>query len=529
MREDSEDANVREELTRSDLLGRLGRAAAGASLIGSVAGVPLAGSAWASTAANPKRGGTLEVSVTDSSTTDSLDPAKPINTHDVLALGLIFDGLTRVDLKFKTYPGLAESWDSDKLGKVWEFRLRKGVTFHNGKSLTADDVAWSLRRATDPKGIGTGVSELNPYLIPSGIKVVNPTTVRFTLLRPNFFWPAFLGFFFTNIGQNGTTKWNKPAGTGPFMVEKFQPGGDFLVKKNPNYWDHGLPYLDAVRLVNVYDQGTKVETVLSGSAHLGDTMVPKYIPTVQQSGAADLVTGKGGAMIVNGFQGDKKPFSDPNVRKALKLVVDRQQMVDQIYFGHASVTPDIPIPPSDPLYPVGLKPPTRDPERAKSLLKKAGFANLSYTTNTSDWYPGPSQEAVLFKQQAAAAGINVDIKVWQVQTYLSRVLYHVPAFMDAWLRQQALMLGPLLYTPGSAFNETHVNNPQIPKLFASAAASNDPVKQKARVADACGLIASDSAQVIPCHVDIFWPKKKNLQGISPNWATLMTFRTAYLT
>ena len=525
MQDDFTETSVRDEFTRSGLLTRFGRAAAGAALIGGAAGLPGATNAWAAT---PKRGGTLEVSVTDSSTTDSLDPAKPINTHDVLALGMIFDGLTRLDLKFKVYPGLAESWDSDKLGKVWEFRLRKGVTFHNGKTLTAEDVAWSMRRATDPKGIGTGVAELNPYLLPAGIKVVNPTTVRFTLKQPNFFWPAFLGFFFTNIGQKGTTKWNKPAGTGPFMVETFQPGGDFLAKRNPNYWDHGQPYLDAVRLVNVYDQGTKVETVLSGSAHLGDTMVPKYIPQVKSSGVADLVTGKGGAMIVNGFQGDKKPFSDPAVRKALKLVVDRQQMVDQIYYGHASVTPDIPIPPSDPLFPAGLKPPARDPEQAKSILKKAGYDKLTYTTNTSAWYPGPSEEAVLFKQQAADGGIEVDIKVWQTQTYLSRVLYHVPAFMDAWLRQQALMLGPLLYTPGSAFNETHVNNPQIPKLFASAASSSDPAKQRARVADACALIASDSAQVIPCHVDIFWPKKKNLQGIQPNWATLMTLRTAYL-
>jgi len=457
-----------------------------------------------------------------------LDPSKPINTHDILAGGMIFDALTRVDLNFNVSPGLAESWESNKDGTVWEFRLRKGVTFHNGKTLTADDVAWTLQRDTDPKGIGTGVAELNPYLLPSGVKVVNPSTVRFSLLRPNFFFPAFLGSFYTNIAQKDTPSFAKPPGTGPFKVVDFQPGGDFFVTRNPDYWDTGFPYLDAVRMVNVYDQGTKVESVLSGSAQLGDTMVPSSIPQVESSGVANFVSAEGGAMIVIGFEGNVAPFSDPNVRQALKLVVDRQQMVEEVFFGHARVTPDIPIPPSDPLYPVGLLPPPRDIEKAKFLLKQAGHSGLTYTTNTSDWYPGPTQEAIVYKSQAAPAGINVNVKVRQTQTYLSRVLYHVPAFMDAWLRQQSLMLGPLLYTHGSAFDETHVNNAQIPELFAQAAASDDLTVQKAKVADACALIAQNASQVIPCHTDVFWPKKIQLQGIEPNWGTLMTLRTAYL-
>src|SRR5713101_5506539 len=130
---------------------------------------------------------------------------RPINTHDVLALGLIYDALVRTDISFNASPGLATSWDSNKAGTIWEFKLRQGVTFHDGKPFTADDVIWSLQRATNPKGIGTGVAELNPYMLPQSFKAVGKHAFRINLLRPNFFLPQFLGFFFTHIGQKGTT------------------------------------------------------------------------------------------------------------------------------------------------------------------------------------------------------------------------------------------------------------------------------------------------------------------------------------
>src|SRR5689334_12320530 len=127
--------------TRKQLLQRSGGAVAAATLLGPLSacgGSSSASSGGSSAAGKPRRGGTLQVSVTDSSTTDRLNPIVPINTHDILAMGMIYDGLTRIDLDFTPKPGLAESWEPNTTGTVWEFTLRNGVTFHDGKSLTPE-------------------------------------------------------------------------------------------------------------------------------------------------------------------------------------------------------------------------------------------------------------------------------------------------------------------------------------------------------------------------------------------------------
>ena len=518
--------------TRKQFLHRSGGAAAAATLLGPLSacgGSSSSGGAGSSApAGKPRRGGTATISVTDSSTTDRLNPIVPINTHDILCQAMIFDGLTRIDLEFNPTPGLAESWEPNKDGTVWEFTLRKGVTFHNGKSLTADDVVWTLQQDVNPKGDGAGLQEFIATLGPEGIKAIGTGKVRFTLKRPNFFLPQLLGGFYTFIAPANTTNWNKPPGTGPFVVQQFQPGGLFYATRNPNYWDGNLPYLDGVRVLDVPDQATKVETVTSGTVDLGDTMETKFIKVVQANPQCGLVTAPGGNVPLIVWQGNVPPFTDHRVRNAMKLLVDRQEIVDQVYFGHAQVSADLAIPPDDPFYPPGLMP-TRDIEQAKSLLKQAGQSDLTFTTWTSQFFPGMADIPVLFKEQAAQGGVTVNVQTVQPQTYLSTTIYKHPSFMDAWLRQHTMALPPLLYTPGGPYNETHIADPRIPQLFAEAVASNELTVQKQKVADACQLLQNEVSQINPCGVEFMWPKKNVLQGIEPNWATMVTMRTAYLT
>jgi peptide/nickel transport system substrate-binding protein len=476
----------------------------------------------------PKRGGVLEVSVTDTNNADRLNPIVPINTNDILTQSMVFDGLTRIDLDFKPSPGLAESWESNDDGSVWEFRLRSGVEFHDGKTLTADDVVWTLQQDFDPKGEAAGLAIFEKYVKPQGVKAKSPTLVQITLERPNFFLPALLGGFYTNIAQANTKDFKNPPGTGPFSVKSFKPGSLFEGERNPNYWESGVPYLDTVRLVAVPEQATKVQSVISGSAQLGDSMEYKYLSQVDGSDTAEVLSAPGGSFPVIVFQGDKAPFNDKRVVKALKMLIDRQKIVDQVYFGKAAVTADVLIPPSDPYFPSELAPPDYDVEQAKSLLKQAGQDNLKITLNTSEFFPGVTDIPVLFKEMAAPAGVDISVKVNQVQTYQTNVLYQVPAFMDAWLRQLTVALPPLLYTPGSAYNESKFTNPKPAQLFTEAVATNDMAEQKAKIGQAATIIANEASSIIPCSGDFIWPKKKNLKGIKPNWGTLVTLRTAYL-
>lgn len=515
--------------SRRDFLEHSGRLALGAGLAGTLAGSSIGTtSALAVATAKPKRGGILEVSMTDTSTTDRLDPTVPLNTHDIVSTNLIYDGLVRLDQNFKALPALATAWEPNAKGTVWEFTLRDGVTFHDGKPFTAKDVVWSLRRAVDPKGKGTGLPQFTATIPLDGIKAVGKNKVRFNLKQPNFFLPQLLGGFYTLIAQEGTKNFKKPAGTGPFKVESFAPGQLFEARRNEDYWESGIPYLDGVRLVAVPDQANKVQTVVSGTAHLGDSMEPKFIALITGSGKADLLTARGGHFPMMVWQQDKKPFSDRRVMQALKLVVDRKKVVDQIYFGKADISPDIPIPPSDPFFPKGLPAPAHDPEKAKALLKQAGQSGLTFNFYTSQLYPGFVDLPVLYKEMAKAAGITVNIKISQPQTYISSIVLQRPAFQDGWTRQHTMALPPLLYTAGSPYAETNFTDPRVARLFAEATGTSNFAVQKRKVADAAAIIQNVGTQVIPCADWFIWPKKKNLHGAEANWGSFIKLREAYL-
>jgi peptide/nickel transport system substrate-binding protein len=514
---------------------RLIQVGVGAGVGAGVVGVVLAAgggdddeTSSASGSSKPRRGGVLEVSVTDTNNADRLNPIVPINTHDILSQGMIYDGLTRIDLDFNVTPGLAESWEPSADGTVWEFRLREGVEFHDGKTLTAEDVVWTLQQDFDPDGEGAGLAIFEQYVKPAGVTAKSPTLVQIKLERPNYFLPALLGGFYTNIAQAGTKDWSKPAGTGPFSVTSFKPGSLFEAERNPNYWESGVPYLDQVRLVAVPEQATKVQSVTNGTAQLGDSMEYKFLSQVEGSDVADVLSASGGSFPVIVFQGDKAPYDDPRVVEALKLLIDREKIVEQVYFGRAAVTPDVLIPPSDPYFPSELSPPARDVEKAKSLLRQAGQTRLDITLNTSEFFPGMTDIPVLFKEMAEPAGVEISVKVNQVQTYQTNVMYQTPAFMDAWLRQLTVALPPLLYTPGGAYNESKFTNPKPAQLFTEAVATDDEAQQKAKIGEAATIIANEASSIIPCSGDFIWPKKKSLKGIEPNWGTLVTLRTAYI-
>jgi len=515
------------QLTRRRLLERSALIAAGVGVSGA-AGLKSAFGAVARDAAGPKRGGTLEVSITDTSTTDRLDPSIPLNTNDILSQNLIYDPLVMTDANFKVHPGLAKSWDANSKGTVWQFRLRDGVQFHDGSAFTADDVVWSLRRAVDPKGQGTGLPQFTPSMTPAGIKAVGKNIVRIELKIPNFFLPNLLAGFYTLVAKKDTKDWKKPVGTGPFMVESFQPGKLFEARANPHYWRSGFPYLDGIRLVAVPDQATKVQTVVNGTAHVGDSTEPKFVAQVMNSGAATVVSARGGAVPMFVFQGDKKPFTDVRVLQALKLLVDRKRMANSVYFGHAIPSADVPIPVTDPYYPKGIKPLTRDPEKARSLLKQAGYSDLTLNIFTAQLFPGLTDLPVLYKEMARDGGVTVNVKNTPVQTYISSIVLHRPAFMDVWTRQHTMALVPLLYTAGSPYNETHFANAEVAKLFARAAAQRSVTRQKALIADAAQLIQDRCSQIIPVTQDLIWIRKKNVKGVQVNWSSFVSIRGAWI-
>src|ERR1700733_12018286 len=256
---------------RRELLGWL----AGAGL-GRVAANGLVLRAAAQTA-TPKMGGNLRVASQSASTADTLDPGRGALTTDYARAFMFYNGLTRLDAKLVPQPELAESFSTEG-AKVWTFKLRQGVTFHDGSSLTPADVIYTINRIKDPKSGSTARALATPM---SEIVADGPNAVRITLDSPNADLPVILGTPHFMIVKDGTTDFTKGIGTGPYRVKEFTPGVRSVAVRNPNYWKPGKPYLDQIEFFSIQDETARVSAMLAGDIQVAAQISPHTVRRVK--------------------------------------------------------------------------------------------------------------------------------------------------------------------------------------------------------------------------------------------------------
>ncbi|MEO0371076.1 MAG: ABC transporter substrate-binding protein, partial [Pseudomonadota bacterium] len=228
--------------------------------------VAMAGSLWSSAqAATPKKGGTLKAGADGGATTDTFNPLEMNGAdHPTMSILSSYDTLTEVDENGTPQPSLAESWEGNADG-TWAIKLRQGVEFHDGKTLTAEDVVWSLNqhlseenRAAEAQQIVQNFEEL---------RADGPDTVIIKQKEVNFDLPTHLSAFALIIGQEGSEDWSAGVGTGPYVKEDYQPGVQYLGKKFANFYRDDQGHFDEVELLNIADPGARMSGLLSNTLH----------------------------------------------------------------------------------------------------------------------------------------------------------------------------------------------------------------------------------------------------------------------
>src|SRR4029077_19956519 len=246
---------MNDQPSRRQFLGRVGTGLAAAAVASPILAACSSSStkstAGASSSGTAKRGGTLRFAVAGGASADTPDPALAGTSFTLYMAANLYDTLVRADQNFALAPALATSWSSTPDAKTWSFRLRDGVTFHGGGKLTAKDVAYSITRILSPKLASPALANISPFLKASGISAPDPTTVKFQLSAPNAFFPQILAGLNFGIIPDGTTSFAKPAGSGPFFLQEFQPLANAKFARNTDYWRSGRPYLEAVNLVSI--------------------------------------------------------------------------------------------------------------------------------------------------------------------------------------------------------------------------------------------------------------------------------------
>lgn len=476
-----------------------------------------------------KPGGAVRVALSAFNPKSTLDPAISTSDFDLIAGGLLYDNLVKLDTSFAAKPALAETWDADSTARRWTFRLRKGVAFHDGSPLTADDVVATLRRVLDPATGSAAQSSLAQNLKPDAIKAADPNTVELELAASNAFFPVVLGGYNLRITKAGLNPTNKTAiGTGPFMLERFVPGEVLVVKRNTNYWREARPYLDSIEIIAIAEEAAKLQAVLSGDVDITDSISVSSMRQVETAADAQLYRLKNAAFNVIAVQSKVSPYDKLAVRQALKHAIDREKLVAVVLQGQGSVGADIPIAADDALFPANFKGLDFDPERAKSLLAGAGLSSLDVTLYTSDAAAFMDQTAVAVQSIVAASGIVMKLEKIPSSTYFADIWMKQPVFSSFWLRQHPdTLIGQACETAGT-WNEAQFSNADFDRLVTEARRSPDAERQRALYAEAMPLLANESGWIIPQWSDRMWPAKARLRGVELDFINNADFTNAWL-
>jgi peptide/nickel transport system substrate-binding protein len=531
---DSSDDKVRlaieRRLTRADFLKAAGGTAAGITILGLAGcGGGGGGGGGGSAGGTPKKGGMLQVSFSDASTKENLDPGLTTLTNDSFYTGQIYEGLTVADTDWNVHPVLAESWTPNSDATEWTFKLRQGVKFHDGSPFTSKDVSYTFGRLVNEKYGSPLFSRLQPSLDASGISAPDDSTVVLKLKRPDSLIPLALSARHAMIVKAGTSDFTKTAvGTGAFKLKNFQPGRSWEVEKNPGYYESGVPYLDGIRGVVIGEQSTKVQSVTSGQSDIADPIDYSAASTVKGSSAAELLEFKGSTYLLIAMDQRKPPFNDERVIRAIKMAVDRKKILQAVYQSYGQVTADVPEPPDDPFYPSGLSD-AQDIEGAKSLLAEAGHSGgLDLELFTSASYGGMVDLAVAFAQVVKPAGINVKIKQWSPDTYWDQVWLVKPMYVSYYTRRHPNEILAVTYASNAPWNECQLKDPQLDSLLAQGLKTTNKDQQQQIYSDALKLVADKHGTSIPAFTSKLWVKKKNVQGEELELSRGMIMKKAYL-
>ena len=470
-------------------------------------------------AAEPKKGGTLKAGILGA-TSNTNDPALRQDEFGVMAAYTTFNHLVEINADKTLKPELAESYEAKPGATEWIFNLRKGVEFHNGKTMTAADVIYSINRHRGDKS-QSGAKSLMAAI--KDIKALTDNQIQITLDSPNADLPYNFSGDHLAITPDGFEDWAKPVGTGGYIQTSFEPGVRATWERNPNYWKEGRAHVDQVEFLVLNDTQARLAALQSGQIDVLGLVDPAAIEMLKSVPGLQVVNSAGGQFWSYALNCKKGPFTDPNLRLAMKYAIDRQKIVDIVLRGNGKLGNDQPLPTTDPFYNSELPQRAYDPEKAKHYLKQAGMDSFKIALDTSDaTFANSANVGLLYQQAAKAGGIDLEVVRQPADGYWDQIWLNVehPMTTGVWMgRPTADMILSMVYASTAPWNEAFWANKKFDELLVSARGELDRAKRKAMYWDMQAMIHEDGGHVVPVFadfVDAYSPRVRGLEP-SPAW------------
>lgn len=471
-----------------------------------------------------------ELIIAELSDAQSLDPHGSNDVQSSNVQSNIYETLVTRDANGDLAPGLAESWTQvDDL--TWEFKLRTGVTFHDGEVFNAEAVKKNFDRILDPE-VASPRAFL--YEMVTEVKVIDETTVQFVTEYP--FSPLLAHLTHNGGGiispkaidadyaamtgdvKAGSVISTSPVGTGPFVFDSWTPGTELKLVKNENYWDTPA-HVGSVTFKVVPESATRVAEIQSGNAHIIGTVEPGQVANVNSSGVATVDETPSSSLTYIGFNTQKEPFNNPLVRQAISKAIDRQALVDGIYegFGIQAISP---LSPDIFGYTEELTSMEYNLEDAKALLAEAGYTDGFSTTIWTNDNPARVNVATVLQQSLKELGIEVEIEVLEFGAYLDKtaagehdmfILGWSNATGDADYGLYALFHSSQHGEPG---NRAFYTNEKVDELLDAGRREADQAAREGIYKEAMQLLTDDAPMAFVLHPSILTGVADNVSGFT---------------
>jgi peptide/nickel transport system substrate-binding protein len=472
--------------------------------------------------AAPKRGGTFRWGIHDGNTSDTHDPGTYVTRQMIFLAHQYRSYLTMINPDNSLGPDLATEWTATPDAAEWTFALNKNASFHSGRKVTAKDVVASMNHHRGDKTTSAAKSLLTDV---TDVVADGDHAVTFKLARGNADLPWLMTDYHLAIcpaNADGTINWESGDGCGPYKIDEGEFGVSWSLSRHDGWHGEGA-YFDKVEMIILNDPNARQTALVTGDVDCVSLVELKTLALLQRSPNIKVDNVPSGAAITMPMFCDTAPFDDVNVRNALKLSINRQEIIDKIAFGAATMGNDFHLAPVQPYFPAEIPQREYDPDQAKSLLKKAGAEGLSVSIHTADSvFSGAVDMCVLYAEQAKAAGINLKVVREPNDGYYSDVWLKEPFTAVSWgSRPTPDVMFTLAYKDDAAWNESRWRNPRFNELLLQAKSELDDAKRAEMYHEMCLLMRDDGGTVIPFFNNFVFARGKNVMhgpDLAASWA-----------
>jgi len=433
----------------------------------------------------------------------TLDPAYVIASGSYRPVFAVFNNIVQLAPDGSIKPDLAQSWEYTPDGKTITFHLQTNVKFQDGTPFNAQAIKWNFDRILDPNNISPRRGSINGIV--TSVEVVDQDTLRMRLNQP---YRPLLADLTDRTGwisspdavrKLGRDYGRRPVGTGPFILKNWLPDEYLQMDKNPNYWEKGKPYLDAIRILVLGDPSTTLAMLRTGEADVVETLNPQDIRIVQASSNMKLSPPIAGRTEIMNFNVSMAPFNNKALRQAVGFGIDRETAV-RVAFGGVA-TPAFTLISSGWAYNPDIKPIYYDPQKSKQKLAEAGYPNgvtLNLGCRTSQQ---ELTECQTYQAMLKDVGITINIVPIPSQEYTSPTGFITRTGFGTLRWSPRADPAILLHSQGNSRDTTYAyyragwNNDRVNQLLDEAATIYDIAKAKVMYDEAQNLIAEDGPYV----------------------------------